>query len=105
MNESNQKSREWKELLSKWQDSGKSGQRFCLEHQIKYYTFCYWKNKLGGQSLESDFDCLERHSFAELPNRLKTRRIEIKFSGVKLLVTKKCDPSALASAIACMAQL
>lgn len=35
----------WKRTIEDWQDSGCSQKKFCIQKQISYSTFLYWRHK------------------------------------------------------------
>lgn len=42
-----EKARFWSEHLERWQRSGLSQKSYCLQHNLKWPNFHYWRKKLG----------------------------------------------------------
>ncbi len=38
---------QWKDLITEWQESGKTRKAFCREHDLTVATFSYWRTKLN----------------------------------------------------------
>lgn len=36
----------WSDRIADWKDSGLSQKRYCLQHQLTYSTFVYWRGRL-----------------------------------------------------------
>ena len=43
---STNKQRFWQQHIDNWQASGLSGPVFCLQHDLPYHRFSYWRRKL-----------------------------------------------------------
>jgi hypothetical protein len=40
-----QKHRNWREHINRWQDSGLSHSEYCRQHGLTYHQFLYWRKK------------------------------------------------------------
>jgi transposase-like protein len=56
-------------LIEQWQESGKSQQLFCQEHDLTYTTFYYWLRRYRRQVEESNFLPIEISSGAHIEIR------------------------------------
>jgi len=50
-----QRKEEMLSLIEKWQESGKTQQAFCQEHDLNFTTFYYWLNRYRRGIVESSF--------------------------------------------------
>ncbi len=46
---------EWKEIISKWEQSGLKARPFCRREQIELSSFLRWQRKLDGSGDENGF--------------------------------------------------
>jgi hypothetical protein len=37
----------WYQQIDAWQQSGKPQRTFCMEHELSYSTFSYWRTKIN----------------------------------------------------------
>jgi transposase-like protein len=56
-------------LIEQWQNSGKTQQIFCQEHDLTYTTFYYWLRRYRRQIEESSFLPIEISSGAHIEIR------------------------------------
>lgn len=56
-------------LIEQWQDSGKTRQIFCQEHDLSYTTFYYWLRRYRRQVEESSFLPIEISSLSHIEIR------------------------------------
>ena len=56
-------------LIEQWQNSGKTQQIFCQEHDLTYTTFYYWLRRYRRQLEESSFLPIEISSGANIEIR------------------------------------
>jgi len=69
-------------LIEQWQDSGKTRQIFCQEHDLSYTTFYYWLRRYRRQVEESSFLPIEISSLSH---------IEIRYpGGIILSIRRQC---------------
>lgn len=40
----------WQALIKQWQASGLSGSQFCIQQDLVYHQFMYWKQKFSKQT-------------------------------------------------------
>ncbi len=81
---SGDKQLEWKRLIEQQRKSGLSVEKWCLQNQIRPYTFRYWKEKLF-------FKPLQKNSFAEL-NMKQPNAISLQARGIYVRMGSDCDP-------------
>jgi transposase-like protein len=56
-------------LIEQWQESGKTQQTFCQEHDLTYTTFYYWLRRYRRQLEESSFLPIEISSGSHIEIR------------------------------------
>ena len=81
------KRKAWKEKIAKWEKSGLSIQKWCLQNNENYYQFCYWKQTLKQNDKPLIFQELEEEE--SLPD------IELRFGDVTISFPKGCRPALL----------
>jgi len=80
---------EWSEKIKKQKLSNKSGQAWCREYGISYYTFQYWQKRIK----ECNQPKSVKKIFVEIPE--EKSNIEISLPGVKLSLSDHFDKQAL----------
>ena len=81
---SEDKKLEWKNLIEQQHQSGLSVEKWCLQNQIRPFTFRYWKEKLFLKPLQ-------KSSFTEL-NMKKSDAISLQARGLYVRMGSDCDP-------------
>ncbi len=82
---SEDKKLEWKNLIEQQRQSNLSVEKWCLQNQIRPYTFRYWKEKLF-------LEPLQKSSFAEL-NTKRPDAVLLQVRGLHVRMDSDCDPS------------
>ena len=76
-------------LIEQWQDSGKTQQIFCQEHDLSYTTFYYWLRRYRRQVEESSFLPIEISSLSHIEIRYQGGIILQLPSATKLATLKQ----------------
>ncbi len=79
-------------LIGQWQESGKSQQTFCQEHDLTYTTFYYWLRRYRRKLEESSFLPIEISSGSHIEIRYPGGVVlqlpaEVKLSTLKQLLS------------------
>ena len=92
----------WKGKIEAWEGSGKSGARWCKEHELSYYYFTHWKRILSSEKKPSESnaspDPKEHSSFTELsdsPSAIEGSGIKIQCESIILHIDRNFDPQSL----------
>jgi hypothetical protein len=52
------KSQFWQDHITAWQSSDLPQATYCIQHEIKFHNFAYWRNRLSHAKVPySHFDC------------------------------------------------
>lgn len=86
---------DWKKLVLKWLDSGKSPKIWCEENNIHPNTLLGWKKRLEKHELKN-IHVESKTQFVELKNReLSESGISIECNGIKIHLKTQFDFSVL----------
>jgi hypothetical protein len=95
---------EWKSRFQKWQASGLSGRAWCLQNQISYGTFSYWRQKISSDpNLMAE---LNPETFVELSESLEgSVGLTLEYRGVTLCLSKKFNEDLLKRCLKALKEL
>lgn len=82
---SESKKLEWTKLIEQQRQSGLSVEKWCLQNQIRPYTFRYWKEKLFSKPLQ-------KTSFTEL-NVKRSDAVSLQAPGIYVRLGVDCNPN------------
>lgn len=80
---SEEKRREWKNLIEKQRQSGLSVKKWCLQNQIRFSAFYYWQDRLFPKQLQKE-------SFTEL-NIKRPDAISLQAQGIYIRIGSDCN--------------
>jgi hypothetical protein len=81
----------WKDIVDKWQASGKSMAEFCRDENLSYWTFRDWK----GRFLKPEKKTVPGLVKLNLKKEPKTSEIEVLVGPSRILVPQHFDESHL----------
>lgn len=94
--QSEEKKREWKEIILQQSQSGLSIPQWCHKNNLTVCTFRYWKSKLFQKST------LDRSAFTEISGQkklcvsnLNEKGIVIEYHGIRIHLAEQFHPSTL----------
>lgn len=95
---------DWLVLIQKWQESNMSAQSWCINRNIPYKRFIYWRTRLKNTCCPTPQT--PSSSFVELSDNNSTLSgIEIHYHNFSLKLQKDFDSSALLSCLQVMEKL
>ena len=84
----------WKAKIEQWQESQQTIKDWCIERNVSYNTFQYWRQRLGFVNPRNSGT---PSSFIELPeDNFSSSGIELEVNGVTLRLQPDFDDRALA---------
>ena len=96
MNSDEKRQKKWRARVSDWQRSGKNMKIWCLENNIVYHQFFYWKTRL----LPKEAMPTQQVSFVEIEDGLSDESgVVIECRDVTLKIAKDFDLSTLSRCI------
>jgi hypothetical protein len=82
----------WKDMIDKWQASGKSMAEFCRDENLSYWTFRDWKGRFLKPAKVSENGLVKLNLMKE---QKKSSTIEVLVGPSRILVPRHFDESHL----------